>query len=293
MKKIYKKISILLIVLVLVLSFLFQTQAETIYNYEGYSYYLLTNTTASLCGWDDRNPELQVPKDILEKYIVEISDSAFKNDENITSLNLSKASMLQRIGSYAFDKCTNLSGGFTIPQKVNSLGLSAFQECSSLESVKMKSSYINVISAQAFYKCASLTEVVLPDDLQSINKLAFADCTSLSEIIISKSVTSIDSTAFNNDENLVIKCYKDSYAEQYAKDNGISYEILDPLYGDANEDGEVDIMDVTFIQKYKIGTKTFVSAYGKQCADVNKSGDVTIRDATMIQMKIAKIIENF
>lgn len=291
MKNTFKNTLIVISAFLLVLICIINVSAETIYNYNGYSYYNLTNTTASLCGWDDRSPELNIPKEILENYIVEISDSAFENDSIITSVSFSKATMLERIGSYSFNKCSNLSGGFTIPQKVNSLGISAFQECTSLEQVRMKSSYISTISSQAFYKCTSLNVVVLPDELKTINKLAFANCTSLSEITIPKSVTSINSTAFNND-NIVIKGYRDSYAQQFAEDNGYDFYILDPLYGDSNADGKVNILDVTAIQRYKIGEQE-LNEYGMRCADVNHDGSITVRDATLIQMKLAKYDVDF
>ena len=59
---------------------------------------------------------------------------------------------------------------------------------------------------------------------------------------------------------------------------------------DVNRDGKFNILDVTAIQKYRIG---LVSDDNIDCeqADVNNDGEVTIRDATYIQMILVGIIK--
>ena len=59
---------------------------------------------------------------------------------------------------------------------------------------------------------------------------------------------------------------------------------------DVNRDGKFNILDVTAIQKYRIG---LVSDDNIDCeqADVNNDGEVTIRDATYIQMVLVGIIK--
>ena len=63
-----------------------------------------------------------------------------------------------------------------------------------------------------------------------------------------------------------------------------SYEI-----GDVNQDGNIDIKDVTLIQKY---LADFVDFNDEQLAvaDTNGDGDVNIQDATQIQKYIAKFV---
>ena len=63
-------------------------------------------------------------------------------------------------------------------------------------------------------------------------------------------------------------------------------EFVDPQRGVVNGDGVVNILDVTFIQKYKVDMIS-LSQYGLVCADVNHDNDITIRDATFIQMYLA------
>lgn len=59
------------------------------------------------------------------------------------------------------------------------------------------------------------------------------------------------------------------------------------LMGDANDDGTVDIKDVTYIQKYLVGLVDELSSKQRGFADVNHDSLVTIRDATLIQMYLA------
>lgn len=290
MKKSFRIFFITAVSVLLAVISIFSAFSATIIEADGYILKVEDDDTTALSGFNGEN--LVVPQSVMSYYISSIEDYAFSGNKNLLSVDFSKSATLRKIGIMSFKDCTNISGTITIPSRVNNVGYAAFQGCSSVTSVELYPG-MREVSEQLFYDCALLEDVFMASGFNSIGKLAFAQCPSLKTITIPANVTSIDSTAFYGDNNLVIKCNRNSYAEQYAKDNGISFEILDPLYGDANEDGDVNILDVTFIQKYKIGTKAFKSSYGEKCADVNKSGDVTIRDATLIQMKIAKIIENF
>ena len=291
MKKIAKLLSLVIIVCIITLISVTQFYAETVFYADGFAYTQLHENYISICGWEGESDTVVIPQKLDGYFVKEIAGWAFSEKKSISSLEFGDADYLDTIGSMSFKECTDVTADLTIPPQIKKIGIGAFQGCNSFTTL-----YYNAtasIPEQCFYSCSSLKTAVIDDGVKSIGTLAFADCSALEFIRIPESVTSIDQYAFENSTNVVLYCYKDSYVEQYAKDNGISYEIIDPLYGDANEDGDVNILDVTFIQKYKIGTKAFASAYGEKCADVNKSGDVTIRDATLIQMKIAKIIENF
>ena len=60
--------------------------------------------------------------------------------------------------------------------------------------------------------------------------------------------------------------------------------------GDANGDSDIDIRDVTTVQKYSSGETVTINLDN---ADVNKDGEVNIRDATLIQKFISKNISGF
>lgn len=61
------------------------------------------------------------------------------------------------------------------------------------------------------------------------------------------------------------------------------------IIGDANNDGTVNIMDVTEIQRYIAGYP--ITIYVFETADVDKNGEINIVDATMIQRYLAGYIE--
>lgn len=269
--------------------------ANTIYHSDGYSYTDMDegDNLVSLCGWDNRTPELVVPDYIGKYYFGEVADYGLQGNTGFTSLDLTGASNLRRIGMFAFEGCEGLSGVVKIPYRIKEIGISAFQNCYQLEGVKIFAN-IKTIPAQAFYNCSSLKDIELPTNLEKIDNLAFANCVSIQRITIPKTVNWISKSAFSGDSNVVICCYRDSYAEQFAIDNGLEYDILDPLIGDVNGDEEITIMDATIIQKKSLGMATadVVSNYDV-VADVSKDGFVNIRDVTLIQMYVAGIITEF
>ena len=77
----------------------------------------------------------------------------------------------------------------------------------------------------------------IPDSVTKIDARAFVNCTSILNVCVPASVTFIGEQAFGYEyddlgyegkiKGFNIKCYKGTAGEQYAKDNGFDYEILD------------------------------------------------------------------
>ena len=86
---------------------------------------------------------------------------------------------------------------------------------------------VTSIDNLAFADCTGLTNVTIPESVTSIDKGAFAVCTGLTSITIPDSVTSIGAFAFYDCDNVVIYGYKNSYAETYANENGITFAAID------------------------------------------------------------------
>ena len=255
--------------------------AETIFLQDGFSYSQLSSTSASVYGWDDRDPALVIPKELGDMYVTEIADTAFKEDTVITSVDFSNATRLERIGLYAFYGCSSLGGEVVIAGRIKTVDISAFENCTSIESVRFSSSRMTSLADQCFCGCTSLTSVELPNSLTSIGKYAFADCPALSSVMIPNSVTEINATAFSNDGNLVIYCYTGSYAQTFAETNGLDYVLLDaPLPTEdpteaPTEDPTAEPVEYTFI-----------------LGDADGDGIVTIMDATRIQRVLADLVED-
>ena len=261
--------------------------ADAVYIVNGYSYNIINNKAVALCGWDNSSPELIVPDVIGGRYVAAIADYGFEYNDSITSVDFLNASQLNYIGIDAFRECTALSAEITIPETVTSMGERAFQGCSSIPSIVMNAN-VDTIPKQCFYQCTSLETAILHDSLTTINGFAFADCSSLMYVELPSSVISIAASAFRNDPNLTLGVWYNSYAYQYAKDNSISYVLLDGVkLGDASGDGSVNINDVTTIQRHLAELETLEGIY-LHAADANQDGTVDIADATIIQMYLAE-----
>lgn len=107
---------------------------------------------------------------------------------------------------------------------------------------------------------------------------------------MTSSVCSISDSAFRDSPNVVIYAPAGSYAVTYAKEHRIEYMCTDepePVLGDVNDDGDINIGDVTELQRHLAELiKLNRSALLK--ADANQDGEVNISDATALQMFLAE-----
>ena len=63
----------------------------------------------------------------------------------------------------------------------------------------------------------------------------FSDCKNLKSLYLSKNIKHIEDGVFFENKNLTIYCPKDSYAESYAKKQGINYKNNDGIMYKLNE----------------------------------------------------------
>lgn len=155
--------------------------------------------------------------------ISEIGTSAFCRNERITSVKIPE-------GVYSIDfgfvNCPTLESVF-LPSTLRSIKHFAFSRCSNLISINIPAKLKN-IESYAFSNCSSLKSIDL-SNVESISYNAFDGCTNLTDIILGTSLTSIGEDAFKDCPNLVINCYINSYAYQYAINNEIPYVLLNGI----------------------------------------------------------------
>ncbi len=129
-----------------------------------------------------------------------------------------------RIGDEAFTGCCSLER-IIIPNSVTSIGSSAFAMCESLTEVIIGNSVVS-FGDWSFLECHRLASIIIPDSTIDIGEGAFSWCCSLESITIPNSVTSIGDGAFDRCNLLTVYCSKDSFAHNYADENGINYEFM-------------------------------------------------------------------
>lgn len=224
--------------------------------------------------------------------ITTVGANAFDSNESLSKITLSKN--ITTISHHAFLNCKTLSTVAFQSESVTYIGDYAFAGCSALNTISLEDTLIENIPTGAFMNCDSLVEIVVPDTVTSISADAFAYCDNLQKIVIPATVTDIDYKAFEGSE-VVIYCYKDSLAHRYAENNYRPYVLIDAdpvityILGDADNSGEVSIIDATEVQLLIAQLVQPQDDYTQIRADIDSDGVLSIMDATSIQMFIAGI----
>lgn len=264
----------------------------------------------SACGYKGDFKSEEVIKDGT----IVISDGLFYGDEELVSISIPDS--VQYMGESLFAECVNLKN-VTMPRKIDFInnelfygcesleniyipnvqfiGESAFAHCTALKSVVFPDSGNLFIGNAAFLNCTSLKKVVVEgDSLMQIGGAAFMNCTSLESINLPKSVEYIGENAFEFCDILRISCYENSYAHIYAEENGIDYAIFSEtrMVGDINNDGKIDVNDVTDLQKHIAGItkengEPIVSDDDTYYADISNDGIIDSRDVTSLQILLS------
>ncbi|MGN1478565.1 MAG: leucine-rich repeat protein [Acutalibacteraceae bacterium] len=181
-----------------------------------------------------------------------LGDYSFLSCRNLVTVNMSK--YVSKIGDFAFWNCNKLCE-FNWPSPVKIIGRDAFKNCASLmnfdfENTEFTQGSFAGVAAQelrfglndsgaenieipdsCFMSCQNLDMVALGEKVQSVNSKAFAECKNLETALIADSVEEIAPDAFDGCNKLTIYCNEDSYAQQYAKENGIKVTtlVIDPI----------------------------------------------------------------
>ena len=171
---------------------------------------------------------------IISEGVTNIGDCAFLGCSGLTSVTIPES--VTSIKGRAFSGCSGLTS-ITIPAGVTRIEETAFEGCSGLTSIvvdKENKYYDSRNNCNAIIATESNTLVIgcknttIPASVTRLGENAFVYCSGLTSITIPQSVTSIGDYAFaGHRRDLVIYCYKDSTAYEYAMEKvSITVELI-------------------------------------------------------------------
>ena len=263
--------------------------------------------------------------------VTSIGDYTFNNCKSLTIITIPDS--VTSIGDYTFRNCTSLTS-ITIPDSVTSIGECAFMYCENLTIYGYKNTAAEEYALNNGFGFINLAEErTLTDKATSIsvsgvvNSNADLNVSKL-ENTYEKSVATYDITlqkdgiAIQPDGAITIKIPSDvkDCKVMWLKDDGtaedMNAEYTDGCYvfttnhlsvyalvqnkqylkGDANQDGVVNVKDVTYLQMHIAGNKNtdgsaFIDETNKQlfdCVDMNKDGKLSVADVTALQIQISQ-----
>lgn len=163
------------------------------------------------------------------------------------------------IGNAAFYGCQGITS-VKIGNLITSLGNSSFYGCKSLKSIDIPNS-VTRIDNHAFNSCERLKSAYIPSTVSSIGIYAFVNCPLLDDVyceIVNPSLINMGSDVFylssGNYSFRTLHVHKESIDAYRIDDKWIKffYNVVELGYspnsnmkGDVNEDGEINIADVT------------------------------------------------
>ena len=131
----------------------------------------------------------------------EIHDGALENCRKLTSLDLSGATGLRRIGKAALKGCTELRT-LVLPPNLEEIDDEAFMGCSYLSNVIIPAS-VRRVGKRAFKNCTGFTYAQIQYGVQALDDEAFYGDWQISQVDIPSTVTNIGVNAFGGDSKMI------------------------------------------------------------------------------------------
>ena len=265
---------------------------------------------------------ITIPNSVTSIYL-----ETFCSCSSLTSIIIPDS--VTSIGNKAFYGCTNLTS-ITIPKSVTSIGDYTFTDCNNLTIYGYKNSYAEEYAKTNNIKFAvinsladtntniTVSGVMQNDAVLNVAKLenTFENSVATYDITLQKdgAVIRPDGTITvqipSNAENCKVMWLKDDGTAEdmnakytdgcyvFTTDHLSVYALVQDktiLTGDANQDGIINVNDVTYLQMHISGKKNtdgsaLIDETNKQlfdCVDMNKDGKLSVSDVTALQIYIS------
>ncbi|MCL2087719.1 MAG: leucine-rich repeat protein [Oscillospiraceae bacterium] len=258
----------------------FHIEEEVIASGDGWTLYqnglLIIDNDTGMANWAELNRNiadfrLSVKTVEIKDGVTSIASGAFGLCSALTSISLPES--VTTIGAQAFTR-TGLTE-ITIPDSVQEIGHNAFHECSDLTSVKLPNNpAFTEIKNATFYDCVKLSEIIIPNSVkfirnnafinsglteitipasvEGIDTFAFSGCTDLKSITF-KGTTALENSVFNNVPRegaiVTVPYERKTYYEAVKALEGFTIVQAPVLWGDCNQDGKVNIADLTYLKR--------------------------------------------
>lgn len=215
-----------------------------------YQFRLRQDNIAELIGYSGNDSELVIPESVQGHTVTRIAPFAFSRQRHITSV--------------------------IIPDSVVSIGQESFYICPALKTLKLPAQ-LKIIGKNAFNYCKSLETVDIPYGTIHIDRHAFYDCSALQSITLPGTVGFLGEEVFGSDhankKNFTIICEKNSYAERFARVNGMSVTLHEaPVSATAESVTPTDVKK----RNYSAAEKRLIergkywqASYHRRTGDVN------------------------
>ena len=186
----------------------------------------------------------------IPETVVAIEKEAFSGCTGLKEISVPDT--VTKIGLGAFQKCTSLSY-VKLSKGLTYIGTAAFYGCEHLTSIEIPASLDSTtaeydftgvfegsglekvtfeegteqIAESLFKNCTKIESIEIPETVVEIEGKAFSGCTGLKEIRVPDSVTKIADNAFDQTDNVIVNCYAESFALEYALSHDLLINVLD------------------------------------------------------------------
>lgn len=161
----------------------------------------------------------------LPDSVTEIDDTSFNECTNLTIIGTPGSFIEEyaRKNEIPFQGNGGCSGkcGDNVNWHMNSTGILTISGSGSI------AEYTDETKVPWYGQRENIKSVIIKDGVTGIGTNAFKGCTNLIEITIPESVVNIGKDAFGYCSNALLLVIADSYGEKYAKENNISFQVLE------------------------------------------------------------------